>query len=191
MVYDGILVGIIVALLRGGNFSKFAELKFKYALIFPILLIVQITIFAIQNKFELVGNYSNITFMLIYVIGIYLLWLNREHRGFNLILVGVVLNFIVMAVNGGRMPVSIEASQMLDPYFVEALTNSLYGKHEAITEATRLAFLGDIIPLQAPYPKEQVISIGDVIMNIGVFIFIQYVMVESRKNANKVSSSTN
>jgi hypothetical protein len=191
MVYDGIIIALIIGLLRGGRFKGLAEMKISYAWAFPLLLLSQFTVYFMQNNVSFIGSISNIVFMAVYVIGLYLLWANRHHPGFIIILIGVFLNFIVMAVNGGRMPVSLEASAILDPQFAQALKSELYGKHAAITEATKLAFLGDIIPLSAPYPREQVISIGDVIMNIGVFFFIQYLLLGKKdKNAAPQVSTT-
>ncbi|MBM7618423.1 hypothetical protein JOC95_000265 [Bacillus tianshenii] len=192
MVYDGIIIALLVGLFRGGNFKGLADMKIKQAWVFPVLLMIQIVIYILQNKIPILGFYSNTIFILVYLVGMYFLWLNRHHPGFVVIFIGVFLNFLVMALNGGRMPVSIEASAVLDPYFVEALKNGLYGKHAAITESTRLAFLGDIIPLSAPYPREQIISIGDVIMNIGVFFFIQYLMIgKIEKNSTPQVTTTN
>ncbi|MBZ5797754.1 DUF5317 domain-containing protein, partial [Burkholderia contaminans] len=51
--------------------------------------------------------------------------------------------------------------------------------------STRLSLLGDIIPLSKPYPRTQVISIGDVVMNFGMFLFIQNVMVVKRNKDNQ------
>jgi uncharacterized membrane protein YcgQ (UPF0703/DUF1980 family) len=177
MVFDGILLAIIIGFIRGGNFKRFADLTFKAGWIFPLLLLIQLGIFTFQNKIGWIGEFSNLSFMVIYVIGLTFLWLNRHHPNFKAIFVGVLLNFIVMAVNGGRMPVSMEAASVIDPQYLEATKNALYAKHTLVTESTKLAFLGDIIPLSAPYPREQAISIGDVVMNIGVFLFIQSVMV--------------
>lgn len=87
-----------------------------------------------------------------------------------------------MVVNGGRMPVSAEAALVLDPQYIELLKEGLYAKHALLDESTRLAFLGDIIPVTDPYPRSQVISIGDVIMNIGIFLFIQYLMLHHSRN---------
>jgi hypothetical protein len=47
--------------------------------------------------------------------------------------------------------------------------------------STHLSFLGDIIPLSSPYPRTQIISIGDVVMNVGIFLFIQFMMVKRGK----------
>jgi uncharacterized membrane protein YcgQ (UPF0703/DUF1980 family) len=188
MVFDGILLAIIIGFIRGGSFKRFADLTFKAGWIFPLLLLIQLVIFTLQNKVGWIGEFSNLSFMVIYVIGLTFLWLNRHHPHFKAIFIGVLLNFIVMAVNGGRMPVSMEAASVIDPHYLEATKNALYAKHTLVTESTKLAFLGDIIPLSAPYPREQAISIGDVVMNIGVFLFIQSVMV--KKKDNLVTSHT-
>lgn len=181
MVYDGIILALLIALFRGGKISHLSEVKFKMGWIFPILFIFQILIFSLQNEIEWIGTYSDVFFISVYIIGLAFLWMNRGLPGFLTILMGVGLNFCVMAVNGGRMPVSPEAANVIDPLYLEALKTSLYAKHELITHSTKIAFLGDVIPLSAPYPKEQVISIGDIIMNVGVFLFIQKALV--KKNA--------
>jgi Family of unknown function (DUF5317) len=180
MVFDGILIAIIIGFIRGGSFKRFADIRFKMGWIFPLLLVIQLAIFYLQNKVEWVGEVSNLSFMAVYVIGLAFLWVNRHHPYFIWIFIGVLLNFIVMAINGGRMPVSMEAAAVIDPHYLEATKNALYAKHTLVTDSTKLAYLGDIIPLSAPYPREQAISIGDVVMNIGVFLFIQSVMVKKK-----------
>ena len=177
MVFDGILIAIIIGFIRGGSFKRFADIRFRMGWIFPVLLFIQLTIFYFQNKVAWVGHISNLSFMAIYVVGLTFLWVNRHHTHFKTIFIGVCLNFIVMVINGGRMPVSMGAAAVIDPHYLEATKNALYAKHTIVTNSTKLAFLGDILPLSAPYPREQAISIGDVVMNIGVFLFIQSVMV--------------
>lgn len=181
MVYDGIILSIIVGLLRRGNFKGIADLKLRFGWVFPILLAVQIVVFSLQSKVEWIGASSNVIFLLVYVAGLGFLWMNRDQVGFTTIFIGVLLNFLVMAVNGGRMPVSPEAATVIDPMYTEMLRSGLYGKHQLLTDSTLLGFLGDIIPLSNPYPRTQVISIGDVVMNIGMFFFIQHFMLSGRK----------
>jgi hypothetical protein len=181
MFYDGILIAIVVGLFRKGNFNGFAELRLRSGWIFPVLLIIQILIFIFQNKLSWVASISEYFFLGVYVIGMYFLWVNRKLSGFNYILIGVFLNFLVMSINGGRMPVSMEAALTLDPFYSDVLKNGIYAKHQLLTGTTRLGLLGDIIPLSSPYPRNQVISIGDIIMNIGGFIFVQHLMLSEKK----------
>lgn len=184
MVFDGILISFVVGLIRRGNLRGIAELKLKGGWIFPLLLAIQFVFFIFQNNYSILANSSHYVFMLVYIVGLIFLYFNRNHPGFKWILVGVFLNFIVMALNGGRMPVSEEASAVLDPKYIQALKDGLYGKHELLTNSTKLGFLGDIIPLSDPYPRSQVISIGDVVMNIGIFFFIQHLMVKKKSDTD-------
>ncbi|MDG4658354.1 DUF5317 domain-containing protein [Ectobacillus antri] len=182
MVFDGILLSIIIGFLRKGSLKGLADFHVKHGWIFPVLLLIEVFVFIMQDKILFVKTLSNYIYILVYIVGLFFLYINRHHRGFTIILIGVLLNFIVIAANGGRMPVSIEAATVLDPVFVDMLKNGdLYAKHQALTSDTNLGFLGDIIPITDPYPKSQVISIGDVIMNVGIFIFIQWLMVTSRR----------
>jgi hypothetical protein len=181
MVFDGIIISVILGLLRGGSFRSFSELRLKYGWIFPVLLAVQLIVFITQNKFAWIAAISPFLFIAVYLIGLLFLWLNRNQKGFMLVWIGVLLNFIVMVVNGGRMPVSLDAAAILDPAFTTYLKEGLYAKHQILTDASIFGFLGDIIPLTHPYPREQVISIGDVIMNIGIFMFIQHLMLQHKE----------
>ncbi|NWQ41905.1 DUF5317 domain-containing protein [Bacillus sp. EB106-08-02-XG196] len=177
MVFDGIIISFIVGLFRKGNLRAFSQLNLKWGWVFPLLLIVQLTVFTLQNNSEFLGQLSGSIYILVYMIGLLFLFLNRKNPGFILIFIGVFLNFLVMVVNGGRMPVSVESAAVLDPGYIEALKESLYAKHTMLTSTTHLGFLGDVIPISDPYPRTQIISIGDIIMNIGIFFFIQYIMV--------------
>jgi uncharacterized membrane protein (Fun14 family) len=185
VAFDGVIFGLIVGFLRRGSLKGFASLNLKYGWMFPLLLLVQFVVYALQSHIVWVAAASTYTFMLVYIIGFVFLWLNRKESALLVVLVGAFLNFLVMLANGGRMPVSLEAAEaVLDPYYVEILRNgTLYGKHAIMTAHTHLAFLGDIIPLAKPYYKQQVISIGDVVESIGIFLYIQKVMLSGRKDA--------
>ncbi|MEH7494833.1 DUF5317 domain-containing protein, partial [Neobacillus niacini] len=191
MVFDGILISFIVGILRKGNLRAFSQLNLKWGWVFPLLLVVQLAVFMLQNDSEFLGQLSGSIYIIVYIIGLVFLFLNRKNPGFILIFIGVFLNFIVMVLNGGRMPVSVEAAAVLDPGYIQALKESLYAKHAMLTSTTHLGFLGDVIPISDPYPRTQIISIGDIIMNIGIFFFIQYLMVkhplEKRGNASSLS----
>ncbi|MCM3663672.1 DUF5317 domain-containing protein [Mesobacillus subterraneus] len=182
MVFDGIVISFVIALFRKGNLQGLSDLKLKAGWIFPLLLAVQLVVYSFQNDYKVLGQASASIYMVVYILGLVFLFINRNHRGFLVIFIGVFLNFLAMAINGGRMPVSAEAAAILDPSYIEALKEGLYAKHSLLDSSTKLGMLADIIPLTDPYPRTQVISIGDVVMNIGIFLFIQYLMVEIPKN---------
>ncbi|MEH7076458.1 DUF5317 domain-containing protein [Neobacillus drentensis] len=177
MVFDGIVLSFIVGFLRKGNLRALAQLKLKWGWVFPLLLIVELAVFKLQNGSKFLGQISGYIYIVVYVFGLLFLYINRKNPGFILILIGVFLNFLVMVLNGGRMPVSVDAAAVLDSSYIKVLKESLYAKHTMLTSSSHLGILGDVIPISDPYPRTQVISIGDIIMNIGIFFFIQYLMV--------------
>jgi hypothetical protein len=187
MLFDGIFFSLIVGFLRKGSIKGFMQVKIKHGWVFPLLLAFQFSMYYLQTKIHFLAQISSVSFMVMYVVGIVFLWLNRDQVGFPILLAGVFLNFLVMLVNGGRMPVSLEAANLIDPSYAESLTKGvLYGKHQLMTNSTRLGLLGDIIPLTKPYYKQQVISIGDAVMCIGIFNYVQSVMLAGKKDYKRM-----
>jgi len=54
------------------------------------------------------------------------------------------------------------------------------GTHMLLTAETKLWFLADIIPLPVPF-LARVISIGDILIYVGIFYFIQKKMLPRQK----------
>jgi hypothetical protein len=106
-----------------------------------------------------------------------LFWSNRRIPGGKWLLSGWLLNFLVIAANGGRMPVSQwalnVASVKVDPNMLQ---------HNLMTVHTPLRFLGDFIPAPKPYLiTPEVGSPGDILMMIGLFMLIQLTMCPRKK----------
>lgn len=85
--------------------------------------------------------------------------------------VGILLNFLVIAANGGTMPVS---SVGLRPELKEIL---LQGEalHALTTAESKLLFLADVIPLY--FPAGSKMSVGDIFLSAGLFYFLQQGMM--------------
>jgi hypothetical protein len=191
MVYDGIVIGLIVGFIRGGfsnGLTALSQIRIRGGWIFPVLLLLQFALYHWHDNFpviEKMGQYNGYIYLAVYAAGLYVLWLNRKEKGFWWIFAGVALNFLVMLLNAGKMPVSVEAASMVDPAQLQLLTaGKLVTKHIVLDHSTRLPFLGDIIPITSPYPISQVISVGDVIINFGIFMYLQQVML-----AHKIRTS--
>lgn len=98
-----------------------------------------------------------------------LLWLGfqRHHLASGLLRVGACLNVAVVAVNGG-MPVDAGALEAVGRGGVDVSQGYLY-KHIAMTGDTRLAWLGDLIPV--PFQRN-VVSVGDVFMAAAICLWV-------------------
>ena len=84
---------------------------------------------------------------------------------------------------GGVMPISESAARaaglwaLLDP-----AENTKLIRHVIMTPETRLRLLTDFIPIPVPYIRA-VLSIGDVVLAIGIFVLIQRFMVKPSPGA--------
>jgi hypothetical protein len=192
LIIESVGTSLIVGKLRKGKLSylKDAEIH-KWYLIIAAFLIEFLTVYLSAKGYKFFSN--NIFFMhllsySLLFIGIYF---NIGQLSFKLIMIGTLLNFIVIMLNGGQMPVSPDA--MLKAGLAEdlkAIMNSEAITHTVIVKNTVLKFLGDVFVLPKPYPRPKVFSLGDVFMAVGVFIYLQEIMVKkSTKNENKTVCS--
>jgi len=100
-------------------------------------------------------------------------WVNRRLPAVWLVMTGLVLNILVIAVNGG-MPVSASALESAGAR-AEGLLGAGAVKHHLMGPDDTLTPLGDVIGI--PPPIGAVISIGDVLLYAGVAILVVAVML--------------
>ncbi len=102
-----------------------------------------------------------------------LLLLNRHLPGAKIFALGLILNLVVMAANGGWMPVTPETSSFVHPErIVEVHARPPSSKNIVLARSeTRLWILSDIIRLTLPWQRTA-ISIGDALLIVGAGQFI-------------------
>jgi Family of unknown function (DUF5317) len=114
---------------------------------------------------------------------------NLRRPGFALILLGLVLNLAVIGANAG-MPVArsaIVASGQQDT-LGELAEDGDGVKHHLASPSTRLLPLGDVLAL--PPPVKQVISVGDVAIDAGIFWFVVSAMGASLRRRRPFRAET-
>jgi hypothetical protein len=94
---------------------------------------------------------------------------NRSIEGVPLLATGLLLNALVIAVNGA-MPVSSYAESRAG-LSDESLLRADGGTHEVADSDTRLRALGDVVPVPLPVHPETV-SVGDLLIVSGVGLLI-------------------
>jgi len=164
-----ILLAVVVGKIRGGRFEGLADLQIQgLPWIFLALGMRLATAFLAAKGIEL-----TLLQIVAYCLFAYVLWRNLKLPGMKLFALGVVLNFLVIFINGGMMPVSAQA-------IAAAGLPEPAGTHMLLTAETKLWFLADIIPLPVPF-LARVISIGDILIYVGIFYFIQKKMLPRQK----------
>ncbi len=157
----GIALGVGVSLLRGGRLDTGADTTLRALPLLFVALLLQTWLDAAAGRGS-IGSASITALLLLSESAIVaFVLLNWFRAGMFLIAVGFSLNAIVILANGG-MPVSTGAIRWLgaDPHAAGAA-----GKHLLMTEATRLRWLADVIPVPV---ARMVISPGDVLLVAGI-----------------------
>jgi len=103
-------------------------------------------------------------------------WQNRRHPGFFLLGFGLVLNLVVIAVNGGWMPISPHTVERLAPHASPGaweVGSRLGTTKDMVLPAgeTRLWALSDRFVVPDWFPYRVAYSPGDVIIALGAFWF--------------------
>ena len=115
------------------------------------------------------GTAGSLVLIASFVLLLFVAGVNWRLPGFGLVVVGLCLNFLVIAVNQG-MPVTREA--LVASGQAETL-DDLRGagaKHHLATSDDDLLFLADRIAI--PAPVRQAISVGDVVAYAGAMWFV-------------------
>jgi len=94
-------------------------------------------------------------------------WSNRHIPGTLVIAAGAALNLTAIAANGGTMPASAWAWRTAG---FDTLTGGF--ENSNVVHTARLQFLGDVFAIPHGWPLANVFSVGDVIIVIGVAVFV-------------------
>jgi len=175
-----LLIGVVVALIRGGSIRSFTQIELRYPLLIFAGLGLKVLIFSAPWKEsvgseDVISRASYILSMALVLAGIYF---NHQIPGMKLMGLGVLLNFLVIAANGGYMPLSPEGAERLQVSLLpgtEVLTDP-QSQAVVMSQSTRLRLLGDIFPLPDVLTGGMT-SLGDIVLCVGAFYGAQCIML--------------
>jgi Family of unknown function (DUF5317) len=162
-----VVIGLCLLSVRlaGGQLSRLADLQLRLPGLAVAGIAVQFLIVTAAPG-GLAGLHE-----LLHVLSYALLgafgWVNRRITGLPIVLAGGALNALAILANGGVMPT--------DPSVADAAASHAE-PGEFINSAAdgdaRLAFLGDIIATPDALPLQNVYSVGDVIIVLGLLVVL-------------------
>jgi len=166
-----IVLVIVVALLRGGSLRNFAALQLRWLPLVIVGFALQLLIFTPFARSPLIAFAT----LPIYVLSLALLaiWVAANWRipGMALIAIGLALNIAVIAANGGHMPVLPEGARLAGQYEALAGDDPRTSKHLLMeSDQVRLWLLSDIIVIPHGVPAASVMSVGDLVLTVGIAI---------------------
>lgn len=168
MFLGAIFFAILLALITGRNLMSIRYLPLKFSEIFIAAFFIR----ALCEYTGLLGKYVPYVFIFSYMLLFVGVILNVRLREMILIGFGFFLNFLVIAFNGGSMPVSLDAlGPKAHDIFLQAEQTQRVLTHSILTSETPLWFLADIIPIPLPFIR-YVASVGDIFISVGIFLFV-------------------
>ena len=153
--------------LAGGTLRDFPSVKLRCAWLALAGVVLQFI--PLSGAIGIALLYASFAVLITFAI------MNVRAQGFTLILIGLALNAVVIVANQG-MPVTREAlvaSGQTDT-LPELASDAEGQKHFLAGDGTRLLELGDVIALGSPI--RQAVSIGDILVHLGIGWFIVMAM---------------
>ena len=167
-----LVMGLLLGWGFGGSLRNLAHLRVGLWWMFPVGLALQVVP---VPRFE-TGTARYLPFAVLvfsYVVLISVSAINWRLRGAPLILLGLLLNLVPIALNQG-MPVSGQAVREVGGS-VASVPTEPGRKHHLATGEDRLSFLGDVLPVRAPF--REVVSAGDLVLWLGAAVFLAGAML--------------
>jgi hypothetical protein len=160
-----VVLGVIVGLILGGRLSALGEIKFRWwPLVFAGFLL-QVVLFqdAIAARVGALGPPLYVASTLMVVVAVVR---NIDVPGMALVALGAACNLAAILANGGFMPASPGAMAALGKADPVIYSNS------AVLANPMLEPLTDIFALPSWLPFNNIFSIGDAILAVGVVVVI-------------------
>ncbi len=167
------VLGVLLGIVFKGKLSNLLNIRLEKVWIVILAFVVQTLLRVLTlNGLGILSGYGLITHCIVYGLLLVGFWFNRHYAGMCIMGLGCFSNALVMALSGGKMPVSVEALAKAQITGVEDILQAgMDGKHVILDESTRLYFLADIINLPPVLGAFMpVVSIGDLIIAAGIFL---------------------
>jgi hypothetical protein len=168
---SAVVVGLALGFLLGGRPAHLSELQLRWNPLIFASLLIQLVLFT-----GLAVPAPVVTMAYLGSGGLALAWLFRNLMipGIVWITAGGLSNFVAIAANGGRMPVDPGLlAQTRGAAYVRALAAGQVTSNSSIADHhTRLRWLSDQILIPPPWPLPTVLSVGDVLIALGVIWLI-------------------
>lgn len=167
-----ILAGVVVALLfvpvLGGRLSRLSDISLnaRWVIVYALALqVVAMVVIPTAPRPALVALHVSS-----YLLAAAFVWMNRDLPGVPVMAAGAGSNALAIAANGGQMPARAEA-------LAHAGIHEEAGKYvnSGVVAHPHLGFLGDIWATPSWLPLHNVVSIGDVLILVGGWLFVHSV----------------
>ncbi len=176
-----ILLSFIISIIINRGFGGIENKEIQAGYLIVVGFAIQIAIFNDKFAASSLNKLTPFLYIISLIILLIFLLLNINYKGILISLTGFLLNFVAILANGGYMPQDLGKLKLIgETGKVKLLQKFGYFYNARImNNKTHLNFLGDRIVLPFPKSISSVYSIGDIIIVIGICLFIfEYMTVK-------------
>jgi len=178
LFWSAAVLGLLIGWLRNGKLKQLTQISLPG---WPLIIVAVFIQGAVWIDFSISSNYLSKYYPYLYISSFIILllfvFLQKMQAGMIMLGLGVLLNLLVITANRGMMPV--DSARMPAVVAEELAAGNKSPFHTPATDETWLGFLGDRIPI--PFYKNQLFSAGDLVMGIGIIVFIQQNMLKKKQ----------
>lgn len=183
MYAEALILGLLIGFIRRGKVGNFLSYPFKYRYfalfaLFVFVLPYLLQILKVPVAYEIFPYISMILIALV-VIG------NHKVFGMKILFIGLVLNLLIMGMNGLKMPIDTERLALISDSgarFVASMAEGDILNYRTLGGAAGLSqILGKVIALPSWYPLTRILSAGDILSSLGIVLVVQESMLINRK----------
>jgi len=167
-------VGIVVGLLLRGRLSGIASLQLRAGVVMVAGLWAQVLLFSTPIG-DALGSAAPAAYVTSTFAVLIAILVNLRIPGLSFVAAGAALNLLVIVANGGVMPASAAAYAEHGRAAADSYSNT------ALLHQPVLGILGDVVALPTWLPGTNVISLGDILIAIGIVTTLAVAMVRARQ----------
>jgi hypothetical protein len=164
-----LLLGLVFAVVLGGRPSRLAHVSFRLTWTVPVALAIQLVIFSRLGE-GLEPRAIERLHIASYIALLAFAAANLRVRALVPVLLGLAANATAILANHGLMPVSPGAARTVG--MSPGVHDNVFVGHG------RLGFLGDVFALPSELPLANVFSLGDILIGIGMMLFVVLVSIQ-------------
>jgi hypothetical protein len=190
-VVIGLIAGLVRAQIRKRNYRPLVLRQWWLVFLAVVPQLFAFSIPATQSHFD--SFWARFILIGSQLILLLFIWFNRNELPLLIVGAGLMLNLLVIANNGGWMPMSPDTLLKLRPDLAnESFSTGVrvgFGKDFLLDPAsTHLRFLSDIFVLPAWFPYRVAFSLGDILVALGIIglLYAQGGKVKMKEGKNDI-----
>jgi len=182
---EGILIGILIGFIRRGSLKNIGNIEIKGKGLIIAAFIIQLSFLLLNTGLlDLDFDYYELILTGSYILILISLFLNFNIKFVPIVIIGGILNFLSYILNNWNVGLTEAASKtVFSQEIFQLLNNGNITLFKLIPEES--FYKGGFIPWNRMLIFPSAVSIGDIIIFVGLILIVQNIMVDKRMMSRK------